>query len=55
VEHDIDELLAQAPEAVDSYFPGHWQLMRELERCAQQVVANKDLDAFVSFYERSHF
>jgi hypothetical protein len=49
VEHDIDQLLAQAPEAVDSYFPGHWQLMRELERRARQVVANKDLDAFVKF------
>jgi hypothetical protein len=49
VEHDIDQLLAQAPEAVDSYFPGHWQLMRELERRARQVVANEDLDAFVKF------
>ena len=49
MEHDIDQLLAQAPGAVDSYFPGHWQLMSELERRAQQVVADKDLDAFVSF------
>jgi hypothetical protein len=48
-QHDIDRLLAQAPEAVDSYYPGHWELMRELERRAQQVVANKDLDAFVKF------
>jgi hypothetical protein len=46
---DLDQLLAQAPAAVDCYFPGHWELMRKLEHRAKSIVASRDLDAFVKF------
>jgi len=44
---DLQELLAQAPTAVDSYFPRHWERMRELEQRAQRIVALKDRENFV--------
>jgi len=46
---DLKELLAQAPTAVDSYFPGHWERMRELEQRAQRIVADQDRENFVRF------
>lgn len=44
---DVNELLRQAPIAVESYYPGHWERMCELERRAQRIVAQRDLEAFV--------
>jgi len=46
---DPDQLLAQAPDAVNSYFPGHWELMRELEHSAKSIIANEDPGAFAKF------
>lgn len=47
--YNLDQLLAQAPAAVDSYFPGHWERMLTLERQASEIVAQHDIDLFPEF------
>jgi|SRR5208337_3672383 len=46
---DLEQLLAQAPASVDSYFPGHWHRMRELEERGKRIVAEQDFASFVRF------
>lgn len=46
---DLDSLLSEAPNAVDSFFPGHWKLMAELERRATEVVARQELETAIAF------
>jgi hypothetical protein len=46
---DVVALLADAPRAVESFSPGHWALMQELERQAADVVARCDVGAAASF------
>lgn len=57
---DIQALLRAAPHAVDSFAPGHWELMSRLERSAPEVVARRDVLeaagflAEVSYLKRPH-
>lgn len=47
---NVQELLAKAPDAVDSYHPGHWELMRDLERRAIDVLHTVDIEKAISFF-----
>src|SRR5262249_61532287 len=49
VNADLLELLAQAPAAVDSYLPGHWERMRDLEQRARRIIDDSDREAFGRF------
>src|SRR5271165_5494297 len=57
---DIQALLRAAPHAVDSFAPGHWELMSRLERSAPEVVARRDVSeaagflAEVAYLKRPH-
>ena len=46
---DLGFLLQQAPAAVDSFSPGHWSLMIDLEHRASEIVRNRDARSFVDF------
>lgn len=46
---NLDTLASQAPAAVESFSPGHWALMQELERRATEVIRNQNVEAFVNF------
>jgi hypothetical protein len=46
---DIDELLNDSPRAVDSFYPGHWSLMGQLERKAKTVLADGDIAKAADF------
>jgi len=46
---DAAGLLADAPRPLESFSPGHWALMQELERRAPEVVPRRDVDAAASF------
>jgi hypothetical protein len=46
---DLDALAEQASSAVDSFSPGHWTLMQDLEHRAAAVIRNQDQEAFVTF------
>jgi hypothetical protein len=46
---DIDALVSQAPAAVESFSPGHWAFMQDLERRVIEVIRNQDAEAFVRF------
>ena len=46
---EVLDLLAEAPRAVESFFPGHWQLMNRLESSAWSVVAGSDVDDLIDF------
>jgi hypothetical protein len=55
IQGDIPALLAKAPKAVECYHPGHWQLMCDLEKDAQEVIKSKDVKAAVSFLAKVAF
>jgi hypothetical protein len=44
---DLAALMSQTPAAVDSFSPGHWTLMLELERRARDVVGTQDVGLFI--------
>jgi hypothetical protein len=46
---DPEELLREAPLAVDKFFPGHWELMQRLELQARPVVEAATLEDVVDF------
>jgi hypothetical protein len=46
---NLDALASQAPAAVESFSPGHWASMQELERRATDVIRNQNVEAFVNF------
>jgi hypothetical protein len=47
---DVKQMLGCAPEAVESFSPGHWELLCRLERDACEVVRQRDLAKAVSFF-----
>lgn len=47
---NIEELLSKASEAVESFHPGHWDLMSELEKRAQAVLEKRDIEEAISFF-----
>lgn len=46
---DIESLLRDAPQSVDSFYPGHWKFMLELERLAGTVLASAEIDDAINF------
>ena len=46
---DFDSLLANAPKAVDSFYPGHWNFMMRLEHQARSVLASGLIDSAIDF------
>jgi hypothetical protein len=46
---DLAALIREAPAAVDSFSPGHWTLMLDLERRAREVVGTQDVGRFIEF------
>ena len=42
-------LLADAPRAVESFHPGHWDLTLELEYRAPEIIARKEVNSAASF------
>ncbi len=46
---NLDTLASQAPAAVESFSPGHWALVQELERRAAEVIRHQDVEAFGRF------
>ena len=46
---DVASLLVDAPRAVESFSPGHWELMLELEARAAEVIARRDVNGAASF------
>jgi hypothetical protein len=49
ITQNLDDLLARAPEAINSYNPGHWDLMVTCEKRAKQVVDSCDVDEAITF------
>ncbi len=47
---NIEELLYKAPEAVESFHPGHWDLMVKLEERARIVLEKRDIEEAISFF-----
>jgi hypothetical protein len=47
--HDLEDVLAAAPSAVESFYPGHWELMTRLEEQAISVVASGAFEGAVDF------
>jgi hypothetical protein len=47
---DVKQILHRAPEAVESFSPGHWQLLCRLERDACDVVRHRDIAKAVTFF-----
>src|SRR3990170_5574262 len=46
---NVDQLLAKAPEAVDSFHPGHWALLCGLEQRAQALVRERKVGEAIVF------
>jgi hypothetical protein len=46
---DLDALATRAPAAVNSFSPGHWALMQELESRASEVIRSQDREAYSRF------
>lgn len=46
---DLEALLRDAPRAVDSYHPHHWEFMKDLERRAREVVMRQAVEQAVEF------
>jgi hypothetical protein len=46
---DLDGLLGDAPRAVNSFFPGHWDFMMRLENQARSVLASGDIGSAIDF------
>ncbi|MCL6547115.1 MAG: hypothetical protein K6T61_18020 [Bryobacteraceae bacterium] len=46
---DLEALLRDAPSAVNSFHPGHWELMADLEHRAREVVRKQSIDEAVEF------
>jgi hypothetical protein len=46
---DFDDLLSDAPRAIDSFYPGHWNLMARLERKAKTVLADDSIVKWADF------
>jgi hypothetical protein len=49
IQGDFDSLLANAPKAVDSFYPGHWNFMMRLERQARFVLSTGQIDSAIDF------
>jgi hypothetical protein len=47
---NVQELLANAPMAVESFYPGHWDLMHDLERRASDILRTPELGKVISFF-----
>ena len=47
---DVSALLRDAPHAVESFSPGHWDLMCSLERTAREVVRRRDVEEVATFF-----
>jgi hypothetical protein len=46
---DVGDILTRAPVAVNSYHPGHWDLLSRLEKEAQDVLSSRSVEAAISF------
>lgn len=46
---DIESLLHDAPQSVDSFYPGHWKFMLELERLAGTVLSSSEIEDAINF------
>ena len=49
IQGNVAEILARAPKAVESYHPGHWEFLCQLERDAQGALKSRSVEAAVSF------